>query len=96
MANKTKTTAGVEPKTKLLFELLQKVKDGSVQLKEEEAVQVNSGNRSSDIIAEEQRDNQNGLAENLREINGRRSDDESNNSSRPIEGRFWSDTKVET
>jgi hypothetical protein len=36
VAKKTKTVVGIEPKTKFLFELLQKIKDGSVQLKEEE------------------------------------------------------------
>ena len=36
VAKKTKPIVGIEAKTKFLFELLQKVKDGTVQLKEEE------------------------------------------------------------
>lgn len=45
-------------------------------------------------MAEEQKDNLNALADRLREINGRRSDDEKDVHAKPIEGRFWSDTKV--
>lgn len=45
-------------------------------------------------MAEEQKDNLNALADRLREINGRRSDDEKDVPAKPIEGRFWSDTKV--
>lgn len=85
----------MEAKTKFLFELLQKVKDGSVQLKEEEQVQVNTGDVSSGILAEEQRANQLALYDNLRQINSCRADDEREQASNPVEGRFWSETKVE-
>ena len=94
LAKKTKPIVGIDAKTKFLFDLLQKVKDGTVQLKEEEQVHVNTDDISSGIPAEEQRDNQLALQDNLRQINSNRSEEEQDSSQGQIEGRFWQDTTV--
>lgn len=66
LAKKTKPIVGIDAKTKFLFDLLQKVKDGTVKLKEEEQIQINTDEVSSGKSAEEQRDNQLALQDNLR------------------------------
>ena len=49
--------SGVEQKTKLLFETIQKINDGSLQLKEEETIQISNDSITSNVIAENQIEN---------------------------------------
>ena len=77
-----------------MFDLLQKIKDGAVQLKEEEAIAINKNSVKSDVLAENQIQTLSHLIHSFRE-NVERRDNEDDHQLKPIEGRFWLDTHLD-